>query len=77
MKRYRPVIPEEEMEEEAIGDDDAEVTVNKVEEEMIVSILDKGALIFHAFCTCDQRHKSSQNKILHLPSVKASLLITQ
>lgn len=27
------------MEEEAIGDDDAEVTVNKVEEEMIVRIL--------------------------------------
>ncbi len=26
------------MEEEAIGDDDAEVTVNKVEEEMIVCI---------------------------------------
>ncbi|CAB4010709.1 intraflagellar transport 57 homolog, partial [Paramuricea clavata] len=38
IKRFtwnRPVIPEEEMEEEAIGDDDAEVTVNKVEEEMI------------------------------------------
>ena len=33
------------MEEEAIGDDDAEVTVNKVEEEMIVCILTKGALI--------------------------------
>ena len=45
MKRCRPVIPEEEMEEEAIGDDDAEVTVNKVEEEMIVCILTKGALI--------------------------------
>jgi hypothetical protein len=27
------------MEEEAIGDDDAEVTVNKVEEEMIVCII--------------------------------------
>ena len=27
------------MEEEAIGDDDAEVTVNKVEEEMIVCLI--------------------------------------
>ena len=35
---YRPAIPEEEVEEEAIGDDDAEVTVNKVDEEMIVRI---------------------------------------
>lgn len=34
------------MEEEAIGDDDAEVTVNKVEEEMIVRILTKDALIY-------------------------------
>ena len=58
------------MEEEAIGDDDAEVTVNKVEEEMIVRMLDKGALIFHAFCTCDQQHKSSQSKIPHLPRVQ-------
>lgn len=31
----RPDIPEEEIEEEAIGDDDAEVTVNKLDEEMI------------------------------------------
>ena len=35
----RPVIPEEELEEEAIEDDDAEVTVNKVEEEMIVRVM--------------------------------------
>ena len=40
MAHFRPVIPEEEMEEETIGDDDAEVTVNKVEEEMIVRIQD-------------------------------------
>lgn len=33
---FRPIIPEDEVEEEAIGDDDAEVTVNKVEEEMFV-----------------------------------------